>query len=66
MTKYLAVFALAASILGCSQEAEVKTNPPTPPPTEADLAKMPPQAAAHAKEMDAYAKAMAEQNKRGK
>lgn len=61
MMRIIPVIALAATMIGCgSGEAEVKTNPPTPPPTEAQLKEMPPQAAKHAQEMDAYTKSMAQ------
>ncbi|MEI7575724.1 MAG: hypothetical protein WCK51_02445 [Armatimonadota bacterium] len=61
MIRLLSIAFIATLIVGCgSGEAEMKTNPPTPPPTEEQLKSMPPQAAKHAKEMEAYGKAMGE------
>jgi|LauGreDrversion4_2_1035121.scaffolds.fasta_scaffold93881_2 hypothetical protein len=60
-TRFLVIVAVAAILAGCgSGEGEVKTNPPTPPPTEAQLKEMPPEAAKHAQEMDAYTKSMSQ------
>ena len=59
--RFVAIVAVAAILAGCSSgEAEMKTNPPTPPPTEAQLKEMPPEAAKHAQEMDAYTKSMSQ------
>ena len=61
MIRLLLIACLSALVIGCgSAEAEMKTNPPTPPPTEEQLKSMPPQASKHAKEMEAYGKAMGE------
>ncbi len=64
MTKVGFLLILALMIVGCgSNNIQATNNPVTPPPTQEQLDKMPPQAAAHAAQMSDYAKAQSEQNK---
>jgi uncharacterized protein YcfL len=63
MSKFILLTALALMVVGCGSDPQIKNNPETPKPTQAQLDAMPPEAAKHAAEMSDYAKAQAEMNK---
>ena len=55
---------VGVALVGCSSNnLEATNHPAVPPPSQEQLANMPPQAAEHAKAMSDYAKAQAEQGK---
>ena len=64
MTRLFLLTVFAVALVGCgSDKLDVTNNPPTPPPTQEQLANMPPEAAAQVSKMQEYQKAQAEQNK---
>jgi hypothetical protein len=63
MQKGLLLIGLALVVIGCGSDSQPKNNPETPKPTQAQLDKMPPEAAKHASEMSDYTKKQSEMYK---
>ena len=63
MQKITLFLGLSLVLIGCGSDPQIKNNPETPKPTQAQLDQMSPEAAKHAAEMSAYAKAQSEMNK---